>query len=251
MNMNKNSQNRVPAFTLIELLVVIAIIAILAAILFPVFARARENARRSSCASNLKQIGLGMLQYTQDYDEQYPYVWRTISSQKLPYNKYNSTIFTWADATYPYVKSIQLLQCPSYPIGELDSSEPVKMTSQRATATSYGMNQHSKSGTLNTSDGGIGNISIAQVDSPATTIMGYDFIGRGDTGGWTIDGTQSAGADLVNLFNGTIPTTATGYYPFVEPASRHLEGTNFLWCDGHVKWAKGVTKAQFTLDGND
>src|SRR5689334_5202516 len=61
-----------PGFTLIELLVVIAIIAILAAILFPVFARARENARRASCQSNLKQIGLGIMMYTQDYDETFP-----------------------------------------------------------------------------------------------------------------------------------------------------------------------------------
>ncbi len=68
---NKN-QSRFSAFTLIELLVVIAIIAILAAILFPVFARARENARRSSCSSNLKQLGLALAQYTQDYDGSYP-----------------------------------------------------------------------------------------------------------------------------------------------------------------------------------
>src|SRR5450755_1930358 len=62
-----------PGFTLIELLVVVAIIALLAAILFPVFARARENARRTSCSSNLKQLGLGVLMYAQDYDEYYPY----------------------------------------------------------------------------------------------------------------------------------------------------------------------------------
>ena len=81
-------------FTLIELLVVIAIIAILAAILFPVFARARENARRSSCQSNMKQIGLGFMQYTQDYDEQYPA------------NRYNSAcptsaVFGWGTVLQP------------------------------------------------------------------------------------------------------------------------------------------------------
>ena len=69
---NLPDQKHRRGFTLIELLVVIAIISLLAAILFPVFSRARENARRSSCLSNLKQIGLGMMQYTQDYDERYP-----------------------------------------------------------------------------------------------------------------------------------------------------------------------------------
>src|SRR5687768_3857109 len=89
------------AFTLIELLVVIAVIALLAAILFPVFARARENARRASCQSNLKQIGIGLMQYTQDYDERFPV-----------------RLATGGNGNYvvpimPYVKSVQVFKCPS------------------------------------------------------------------------------------------------------------------------------------------
>ncbi|RYG74560.1 DUF1559 domain-containing protein [bacterium] len=87
------------AFTLIELLVVIAIIAILAAILFPVFGRARENARRSSCASNLKQISLGALQYVQDYDERF-----------MPIS---NAPFRMPIRTAPYIKSGQIWKCPS------------------------------------------------------------------------------------------------------------------------------------------
>jgi len=95
------------AFTLIELLVVIAIIAILAAILFPVFARARENARRSSCQSNLKQIGLGIIQYVQDYDEKLPSI-----GTGNPTNS-AGTGGSWAQRIYPYIKSSQLFACPS------------------------------------------------------------------------------------------------------------------------------------------
>src|SRR5919206_279833 len=90
-------------FTLIELLVVIAIIAILAAILFPVFGRARENARRSSCQSNLKQIGLGIMQYTQDYDETLPMSgWFNPTPRHFIYNDID-----------PYLKSRQIWKCPS------------------------------------------------------------------------------------------------------------------------------------------
>src|SRR5437867_12863837 len=86
-------------FTLIELLVVIAIIAILAAILFPVFGRARENARRSSCQSNLKQVGLGFMQYVQDYDELMPN--RLLGNVDLH------------TRLQPYIKSTQIFNCPS------------------------------------------------------------------------------------------------------------------------------------------
>ncbi len=87
-------------FTLIELLVVIAIIAILAAILFPVFAKAREKARQSSCQSNLKQLGLAVTQYAQDYDERYPLTW--------------GGGFFWRDNIAPYIKNTQVFYCPSY-----------------------------------------------------------------------------------------------------------------------------------------
>ena len=109
-SVNRNAESkyhRIKAFALIELLVLIAIIAILAAILFPVFARARENARRASCQSNLKQIGLGLLQYSQDYDGQMTpaYIGSDTGS--------NANNTKWMDVVQPYVKSTQLFTCPS------------------------------------------------------------------------------------------------------------------------------------------
>jgi prepilin-type N-terminal cleavage/methylation domain-containing protein/prepilin-type processing-associated H-X9-DG protein len=97
------------AFTLIELLVVIAIIAILAAILFPVFAQAREKARQSGCLSNLKQIGTALMMYTQDYDEAYPCNWYGGLWPTTPDGKQ----YKWMDAVYPYVKNEQVFTCPS------------------------------------------------------------------------------------------------------------------------------------------
>ncbi len=92
-------------FTLIELLVVIAIIAILAAILFPVFAKAREKARQISCASNMKQLGLALMQYSQDNDEWFP--GRIIGP--------TGTTINWEHAIYPYVKAVGVYECPDAP----------------------------------------------------------------------------------------------------------------------------------------
>ncbi len=94
-------KNIVRAFTLIELLVVIAIIAILAAILFPVFAQAREKARQTTCLSNLKQINLGVQQYVQDYDESFP----RLAVYPAPAPRQPWATYTWQDAVGPYIKN--------------------------------------------------------------------------------------------------------------------------------------------------
>jgi len=121
-------------FTLIELLVVIAIIAILAAILFPVFAKAREKARQTSCLSNVKQIGLGMMMYAEDHDECYMVVNHTSG-------------YDWFPPLYPYVKNRQIFRCPSHRAG---AGEP---------DTDYALNGLFAHGT-----------SMAQIEMPAEQI---------------------------------------------------------------------------------
>jgi prepilin-type N-terminal cleavage/methylation domain-containing protein len=121
-------RRKATGFTLIELLVVIAIIAILAAILFPVFAQAREKARQTSCLSNQKQLGTAIVMYVQDYDETFPLAfgavngaWQWYQLQCVPYNwksgltqaQYDAYNCFWANSTYPYTKNYQVLSCPS------------------------------------------------------------------------------------------------------------------------------------------
>lgn len=191
-------------FTLIELLVVIAIIAILAAILFPVFARARENARRSSCQSNLKQIGLGLLQYKQDYDENFP----VQDSGAL-----TDDSVRWAYAIQPYIKSEQLFQCPS------DTVSPPPGATLFDRAKTIGFTDYWYNGNLGDP---LNPTNDAQVAYPSNTVMNGD---------------------------GTGATTMASYYALKMPggaAGRHLEGANYAFVDGHVKWYK----ANIVLEGD-
>ena len=240
-------------FTLIELLVVIAIIALLAAILFPVFGRARENARRSSCMSNMKQLGLGMMQYTQDYDEHMP-----IGTQPL-YTDYRCGI-GWGGQLFPYIKSAQVYRCPS----DL-TAEPTAP----AVVVSYGANNQNMEEDLP----GAGiyelhNSHLAQMNAPAKTVMffegsgstanvsspleagaaTYSCVGRGDANIWCVGGSSSVGPlkYSTGYFGGRSYGSAAcangaGFTSMCHDGAqgRHLEGANYLMCDGHAKWFKG------------
>lgn len=144
---NRERKSR-SAFTLIELLVVIAIIAILAAILFPVFGRARENARRSSCQSNLKQIGLGILQYSQDYDE-----------KNVPMYTGDPGLPTWPYLVQPYVKSTQIFSCPS------SSITPKYAGEKYFESPDYGLNYRFEYA---------GGLALNAIEKPSEVVMAAD-----------------------------------------------------------------------------
>lgn len=204
------------AFTLIELLVVIAIIAILAAILFPVFARARENARRASCMSNLKQIGLGFMMYVQDYDEKFPPL--LINYTSPPTAPSGVSPYAWADALQPYLKSTQIYQCPSESTGP--SSDP----------GSWSYNDYYMNSVLAAKSQSI-------LTESSLTILGGDGI-PGNAYEY-YNGCSITGNAPDITCDGTTPyiTMLSTYQKGVF--SRHLDGANYVFADGHVKWFKG------------
>ncbi len=228
------------AFTLIELLVVIAIIAILAAILFPVFARARENARKASCLSNMKQIGLGIMQYTQDYDEKYPArVYGNAASNDI------REAYSWRRTTYPYIKSSQVFSCPSNVRNTVDTfdSDPTRMT----------------------------NVGLNPNSDPRFKIS-YAINGTGNVGG--ITPSEYAGGNSLSAIEDSSGTILVGEYcdpaahlGMLDPQSRdwsdgtntafkgHLGMCNFLFADGHAKSMKpiatGLTTNMWTGASND
>jgi prepilin-type N-terminal cleavage/methylation domain-containing protein/prepilin-type processing-associated H-X9-DG protein len=240
---------RIRGFTLIELLVVIAIIAILAAILFPVFAQAREAARKASCQSNLKQIGAALMMYQQDYDEM------MCPNRNDPRADPFFRVGVWYNMIQPYAKNLAILKCPSV-TAILDPQE-ITWNEQgiqpQIVPVTYGMNYR-----LTQFDPAIlddapslwfNTTSVAALRSPASTILVADNawvsnpaaqpLHNEDTSLWAL----APGAWNRNGYTRFPQSPPDGGYvgccyngdPW-RPAPAHSQGTNALFCDGHVKW---------------
>jgi prepilin-type N-terminal cleavage/methylation domain-containing protein/prepilin-type processing-associated H-X9-DG protein len=192
-------------FTLIELLVVISIIALLAAILFPVFLRAREKARAASCQSNLKQLGLAVLQYAQDYDEKVVGVPTNVGVTN-----------NWLGPYEPYFKSEQIKSCPS-------ASPRRAAGDYTRTLTTMGGDSYNDAGTTVYL---YRAIPFQQLFNVSRTWFAFD--GRGSYTWTNVHYAQGIGADGANW------DTSTGSY--LVAAGRHNEGFNAVYFDGHVKW---------------
>lgn len=243
-------------FTLIELLVVIAIIAILAAILFPVFAQARESARKSSCQSNLKQIASGLMMYQQDYDE------------NLCPDRINGMAGTegwrsgvWYNLIQPYVKNEQLFRCPSW-TATLTQAEINWNNANgipRIFPVSYGMNYRLTQFSTTTLDDAVSlwfnTTGIANLRSPANTILVCDNAAvtnptampthQEDPTRWTLSinnwnrsGYTRFPQDPPNVQGGTNYLNCCYNGDAWRPAPIHQGGTNAAFCDGHVKFFK-------------
>jgi len=230
---------KIKAFTLIELLVVIAIIAILTAILFPVFAKVREKARQTSCASNLKQIGLALIQYNQDYDELLaPCYYNTPASDPDPRS------ISWMSMIYPYTKSLQVFSCPSAtathpgPL-QINPNHPGELM---GSSTDYAINA-----AYFDAGGAMGPAALPSTGERSTTDA--DVVNPSQTV-WVVDDINSAGdayfffgwddgfhePQVVNGPKGNrmlVRQPAGPSYGGIE--ERHTGRVNTLWCDGHVK----------------
>jgi len=226
--MHRRTSTRNSGFTLIELLVVIAIIAILAAILFPVFAQAREKARTASCSSNAKQLGLAVLMYKQDYDEKFPFGgWRP---NDLGTNE-------WQNTTIPYIKNKGVFRCPSTTDLDEDNSKPTEWLWNRNPVNYLYNNQ------LGRNHQPLGDSAVNAPAScwmlmdghsdwgcPNNACVGVDWQGRPNTTWLYEDTTFGADASLL--------TGWLSWQGFTWGLPRHNGGGNVCFADGHVKYIK-------------
>jgi prepilin-type N-terminal cleavage/methylation domain-containing protein/prepilin-type processing-associated H-X9-DG protein len=259
-----HSNRRQRGFTLIELLVVIAIIAILAAILFPVFAQAREKARGISCLSNLKQLGTSTMMYIQDYDETYPqgvgmtngtnwYVglntmspngWR--AAHQAGSTRFEAAACTWGEALQPYIKNYGMYTCPSAAasnLGGLDAEYASAVKKPAASSYTY--------------NGMIHQAPQSIMELPTDVIMFWEGRGKQAVNGFTFtqpqlnctNGNPSCvyqpiPRNATGGFVGPCPTAAGGtssWYGINDPNGTlriHTGGMNIAYADGHAKWFK-------------
>jgi len=248
-------------FTLIELLVVIAIIAILAAILFPVFAMAREKARQTSCLSNDKQMGTAFLMYTNDFDECFPlafgysndYGWRYNYNHAVPQNwrpisdsRLQAYPVHWANSTQPYIKNYAIGACPSGPEVRLaisDYNTPVVPWAN----SSYTMN------------GLLMQLSQAGVQSPSMLPMIWEGRGKAAVAGFALSNpalicTDNATPCIYKGWNGGCQAGNGGTSTMFTLSGTmwiHSGGANFTLVDGHAKWRRlGAAISPANTDAN-
>lgn len=256
----KHIANLRRGFTLIELLVVIAIIAVLAAILFPVFAQAREKARQAACLSNLRQVGLAVQMYAQDYDE-------NIVHTELGGDIDDAHEYYWGDMLQPYLKNWQLLVCPS--AGTPIKFKPLTNYSEQW-SYNYGINDildSSPACTPNGSGGpdnpncphiGVAGHPLADVTYPADTILIADNLpATSDTG----DEATSRGAtqnpnDLAHNrheIGWQLGSRDTRYLQVNGAAQdgypRHSDGFVYVLTDGHAHWQRRAFQNGFYSGG--
>jgi prepilin-type N-terminal cleavage/methylation domain-containing protein/prepilin-type processing-associated H-X9-DG protein len=249
------------AFTLIELLVVIAIIAILAAILFPVFAQAREMARKTSCLSNQKQMSTGILMYMQDYDE--VVIPANTNGYSIGCLGCGSPDQVWPQLIQPYVKNWQVLRCPSDPHA---NDRELSVTSSGApeppndpdhfyhwgARADVGLNYVFLSPWVYDSSRafwGSQPVAMAQINAPASTLLFVDTIWDRDasgtpTGGgnWVVESPcvyDTAGTKITPTgfagYGGWVPSATTSWLQFGGAWPRHNKMLNVAYTDGHVK----------------
>ena len=233
-------------FTLIELLVVIAIIAILAAILFPVFAKAREKARQISCLSNDKQLGLSFTQYTQDNDELFPN-----GTQGTTGGTPGQSGRGWAAQVFAYVKSTALYHCPDDPTP--DGTNPAGATTY---PVSYGFSEGLAGASLASLGSDTRSVLLCEVVGVATdpTMLGTaGNVSSGDFGSVASDGNPQGWSGLTGRFatgvmSGAPSQIGSANSDYDAAMGRHTDGSNFLLADGHAKWLRSTS---VSTGGND